>query len=77
LDSDAGWISGFELNGAPALSYMEKRDLRHSDRVFLNNVRLSRASFQEQIRQSQITIEKSMELLRQMDEVIAKAEKKG
>ena len=37
----------------------------------------SGASFQEQIRQSQITIEKSMELLRQMDEVIAKAEKKG
>ena len=47
------------------------------DRAFLDEVRLNRDLLVEQIRQSQLTIEKSRELLKRMDEMIARAEKKA
>jgi hypothetical protein len=52
-------------------------DDTRSDKKFLDEVRRSRAALQEQIRESQITIEKSKELLRRMDDIIAKTEKKS
>jgi hypothetical protein len=52
-------------------------DPTRADRAFLDEVRRSRDALREQIRQSQITIDRSKELLNQMDEIIAKAEKKG
>jgi hypothetical protein len=65
----------------PALSFGESSlmpdDPTRADRAFLDEVRRSRDALREQIRQSQITIDRSKELLNQMDEIIAKAEKKG
>ncbi len=52
-------------------------DSIHPDKAFLDEVRRSRAALENQIKQSQATIEKSRELLRRMDEIIAKGEKKG
>jgi hypothetical protein len=52
-------------------------DPTRADRAFLDEVRRSRDALREQIRQSQITIDRSKQLLNQMDEIIAKAEKKG
>jgi hypothetical protein len=46
-----------------------------ADKAFLRTVRRNRDALLEQIRQSHLTIEKSKELLRRMDEIIAKAEK--
>jgi len=46
-----------------------------ADKAFFDYVRRSRLGVIEQIRQSQITIEQSMELLRRTDEMIAKTEK--
>jgi hypothetical protein len=51
-------------------------DPARADRAFLDEVRRSRATLQEQIKQRQITIERSKELLKQMDEIIARAESK-
>jgi hypothetical protein len=48
-----------------------------ADRAFLDEVRRNRAALEEQIKQSQRTIEKSKALLRRMDEIIAKAENKA
>jgi hypothetical protein len=52
-------------------------DLTHADRAFLDEVRRNRAALEAQIKQSQHTIEKSKALLRRMDEIIARAERKG
>jgi predicted transcriptional regulator len=46
-----------------------------ADKAFLDEVRLSRDALREQIERSRATIERSMELLKQMDEIIAKAAK--
>ena len=43
----------------------------------LDQIRRERADLAEQIRLSQQTIERSQELIRQMDEILAKAEKKS
>jgi hypothetical protein len=43
----------------------------------LDQIRRERAQLAEQIRVSQQTIERSQELIRQMDEILAKAEKKS
>jgi hypothetical protein len=65
----------------PALCFGELSlvpdDPTRADRAFLDEVSRSRDALREQIRQSQITIDRSKELLNQMDEIIAKAEKKG
>ncbi len=42
----------------------------------LDELRQARAELVEQIRMSQRTIERSQELIRQMDEILAKAERK-
>jgi hypothetical protein len=47
-----------------------------ADRAFIDFVRRDRVALQEQIRLSRITIEESRALLRRMDEITAKAEKK-
>jgi hypothetical protein len=46
------------------------------DKEQLDQIRRSRAELVEQIRVSQQTIERSQELIRQMDEILAKAEQK-
>lgn len=43
----------------------------------LDQIRRERAQLAEQIRISQQTIERSQELIRQMDEILAKAEQKS
>jgi hypothetical protein len=43
----------------------------------LDQIRRERAQLAEQIRLSQQTIERSQELIRQMDEILAKAEQKS
>ena len=43
----------------------------------LDQIRRERADLAEQIRLSQQTIDRSQELIRQMDEILAKAEKKS
>ena len=43
----------------------------------LDQIRRERAQLAEQIRVSQQTIERSQELIRQMDEILAKAERKS
>jgi hypothetical protein len=43
------------------------------DRLFLDSVRRSRAVLEEQIKQGNLTIEKSKELLKRLDEIIDKA----
>ena len=43
----------------------------------LDQIRRERANLVEQIRMSQQTIERSQELIRQMDEILAKAEPKS
>lgn len=43
----------------------------------LDQIRRERAQLAEQIRVSQQTIERSQELIRQMDEILAKAEQKS
>jgi len=48
-----------------------------ADREFLDEVRRNRAALEAQVKYSQQTVEKSKELLRLMDEIIAKAEKSG
>jgi hypothetical protein len=47
-----------------------------SDRAFLDEVRRNRDLLDAQIKQGQLTIEKSRELLKRMDEIIARTEKK-
>jgi hypothetical protein len=42
--------------------------------LFLDEVRRSRAALEEQIRQGQLTIEKSKELLKRLDEIIGRAD---
>jgi hypothetical protein len=49
-------------------------DIANAD--FLDAVRRNREALQQQIRQGQITIEKSQALLQRMEEIIAKADKK-
>jgi hypothetical protein len=46
------------------------------ERMLLDEVRRRRALLLEQIRQSKLTIERSTELLKQIDKIIAQAEKK-
>jgi hypothetical protein len=46
------------------------------DKEQLDQIRRGRAELVEQIRMSQQTIEHSQELIRQMDEILAKAEQK-
>jgi hypothetical protein len=46
------------------------------DREFLDQVRRSRAALEEQIKQGQVTIDKSKEFLKRLDEMIAGAQKK-
>jgi hypothetical protein len=46
------------------------------DKEQLDQIRRGRAELVEQIRMSQQTIERSQELIRQMDEILAKAEQK-
>ena len=43
----------------------------------LDQIRRERAQLAEQIRMSQQTIERSQELIRQMDEILAKVEQKS
>jgi len=43
----------------------------------LDQIRRERAQLAEQIRMSQQTIERSQELIRQMDEILAKAEQES
>jgi hypothetical protein len=53
------------------------RDQRvRADEAFFDDMRRDRAVVREEIRQSQLTIEQSKELLRRIDAVIAKVEKK-
>jgi len=47
------------------------------DKEQLDQIRRGRAELVEQIRMSQQTIERSQELIRQMDEILAKAEQKS
>jgi hypothetical protein len=66
--------------GTPALwrqefSHMTDDPVR-PDGAFLDEVRRSRGALEEQIKQSQRTIEKSRELLKRMDEIISNADKK-
>jgi hypothetical protein len=53
------------------------RDERVRAYRFFDEVRRDRPFLRDQIRQSQLTIEESKELIRQMDEIIAKMERRG
>jgi hypothetical protein len=44
------------------------------EQLFLDEVRRSRAALEEQIKQGQLTIEKSKELLKRLDEIIRRAD---
>jgi hypothetical protein len=48
----------------------------HRDHTFLDGMRRDRSALHEQLRQSRMVIEESRELLKQLDEMIAKAENK-
>jgi hypothetical protein len=74
-------VAGFEPNddvprSASGVQPMPRDELVRADRAFLDSVRRGRAVVREESRQSELTIEESMELLRRMDEVVAKVEKK-
>jgi hypothetical protein len=47
------------------------------DQFFLNEVRRSRIALEEQIKQGQLTIDKSKDLLKRLGEIIARADKNG
>jgi hypothetical protein len=47
------------------------------DRLFLEDMRRSRAALEEQIKQGQLTIEKSKELLKRLDEIIDRTASKA
>jgi hypothetical protein len=47
------------------------------DRLFIQSVKRRRDALLEQIRQSQHAIERSKQLLQQMDEIIARSATKG
>jgi hypothetical protein len=72
-------VAGFEPNDDVRVWHQEfkmPQDERvRADKAFLDDMRRDRAVVREEIRQSQLTIEESKELLGRM-EAIAKTEKK-
>ena len=56
---------------------MNNKTIALSVKLQIAAIQRDRTLLLEQIRQSQLTIEKSRELLKRMDEMIARAEKKA